>query len=264
MFVIGLVVPLHPKKGWYMRHTLCAGIFVLLCHSATVLAGPLDSDIPPAFQSAPNHRTQPSLASRVWKADATKSLLAGIALTRIAAHFDGSAQYEARTSMWAETDAIDAGDSYGNGAYLAALTAVTWGYGSLTGNGEIRQTGTSMMKGLLLDVVAVTALKSAVGRTRPDGSDARSFPSGHTSGAFTISTILSRRHGWKVGIPAYGLATFTAIARMEDNRHYFSDVVAGAAIGIAVGQLVTPKAREEGRGVQVIAGPSKVGLRLKF
>jgi membrane-associated phospholipid phosphatase len=121
-----------------------------------------------------------------------------------------------------------------------------------------------MMKGLILDVIAVTALKSAVGRTRPDGSDTRSFPSGHTSGAFTISTILSRRHGWKVGIPAFGLATFTAIARMEDNRHYFSDVVAGAAIGIAVGQLVTPKAGDDGRGVQVIAGPSKVALRMKF
>jgi membrane-associated phospholipid phosphatase len=121
-----------------------------------------------------------------------------------------------------------------------------------------------MMKGLLLDIIAVTALKSMVGRTRPDGSDTRSFPSGHTSGAFTISTILSRRHGWKVGIPAFGLATFTAIARMEDNRHYFSDVVAGAAIGIAVGQLASPKSRDDDRGVQVIAGPTKVALRLKF
>lgn len=247
-----------------MRRTLCVGILTLLCHSTSVSAAPQNSDTPPAFQYEPDQPSRPSLGSRIWKSDATKSLLAGIALTRIAVHFDGSAGYEARTSTWAETDAIDAGDSYGNGAYLAALTAATWGFGSLTGNTEIRQTGTSMMKGLLLDVIAVSTLKTVVGRTRPDGSDTRSFPSGHTSGAFTISTILSRRHGLKVGIPAFGLATFTAIARMEDNRHYFSDVVAGAAIGIAVGQLVTPKAREASRGLQVVAGPSKVGLRMKF
>jgi hypothetical protein len=51
---------------------------------------------------------------------------------------------------------------------------------------------------------------------------------------------------------------------MEDNRHFLSDVVAGATLGVAIGQLVTPKRQDSDGGLQIVAQPSKVGLRLKF
>jgi membrane-associated phospholipid phosphatase len=178
--------------------------------------------------------------------------------------FDPDARYEAATKSWAHSEMVDVGESYADGACLAGLTAVTWGYGALAGNDRLRETGWYMAKGLVLDAVIVTALKSAVGRTRPDGSDTRSFPSGHTSTAFTTATVLSRRHGWKIGLPAYGLASMAAVARIEDDRHYLSDVVAGAVLGIAVGKFITPKSKPEESGWQVVASPSKVGLRLKF
>lgn len=239
-----------------------AAICICICPAVSALA--VNADSPVALRVNTQMTHPPSLAARMWKADVTKTLLAGLALTRISSHFDTDAQHEATTKSWAESDAVDAGDAYGNGGYLAAFSAATWGFGALSRNQELRQTGTAMMKGLLVDAVVVASLKSAVGRSRPDGSDTRSFPSGHTSGAFTISTILARRHGLKAAIPAFGLATFTAVARMEDKRHYLSDVVAGAALGIAIGQLVTPKPRQDNGGLQVVAGPSKVGLRLKF
>lgn len=242
-----------------------AAICICICICTTVISANATSTYSPVALSVSSHQTRSaSLASRIWKADVTKTLLAGFALTRISTHFDTDAQREATTRSWAESDAVDAGETYGNGGYLAAFSAATWGFGALSRNQEIRQTGTAMMKGLLIDAVLVASLKSAVGRSRPDGSDTRSFPSGHTSGAFTISTILARRHGLKAAIPAFGLATFTAIARMEDKRHYLSDVVAGAALGVAIGQLMTPKPRQDDGGLQVVAGPSKVGLRLKF
>lgn len=205
-----------------------------------------------------------SWAKRLWRSELTRTLVAGLALTRIATHFDSPARRDMAAQNWLEFGGVDAGDTYGDGAQLVALSAATWGLGAIAGKPELRQTGGTMIKGLVLDAVLVASLKSAVGRTRPDGSDTRSFPSGHTSGAFTISTILARRHGWKIGIPAFGLATFAGVARMEDDRHYLSDVVAGAALGIAVGQLVTPKPRRDEAGLQVVAGPTKVGLRLKF
>lgn len=239
-----------------------AAICICTCSAVSVHASNFDSPVT-LRMNAPG-TSRPSFASRIWKADVTKTLLAGIALTRISSHFDTDAQHEATTKAWAESDAVDAGDAYGNGGYLAAFSAATWGFGALSRNQELRQTGIAMMKGLLIDAVLVASLKSAVGRSRPDGSDSRSFPSGHTSGAFTISTILARRHGLKAAIPAFGLATFTAVARMEDKRHYLSDVVAGAALGVAIGQLMTPKPRQDEGGLQVVAGPSKVGLRLKF
>lgn len=248
-----------------MRPLIAVGASICICHSISTSVSAQTHDSPPAYsqiQELP--APQASLPARLWKSEVTRTLLVGVALTRISTHFDTDAKREATTHRWAESDAVDFGELYGDGGYLAALSAAAWGFGAVSRNPEIRHTGTTMMKGLLLDAVLVASLKSAVGRSRPDRSDARSFPSGHTSGAFTISTVLIRRHGLKAGIPAFGLATFTAIARMEDSRHYLSDVVAGAALGIAVGQLVTPTPRHDEGGLQVIAGPSKVGLRLKF
>jgi membrane-associated phospholipid phosphatase len=247
-----------------MRIAARSSAAICFCLAGFVSTNAQSSHPPLVLQGDVSKPQTTSFAGRIWKADVTKTLLAGLALTRISTHFDADAQYEASTESWAESDAVDAGDSYGNGGYLAAFSAATWGFGALSHNQEVKHTGTVMMQGLLLDAIIVASLKSTVGRSRPDGSDTRSFPSGHTSGAFTISTILARRHGLKVAIPAFGMATFTAIARMEDKRHYLSDVVAGAAIGIAIGQLMTPQQRQDDGGLQVVAGPSKVGLRLKF
>jgi membrane-associated phospholipid phosphatase len=81
--------------------------------------------------------------------------------------------------------------------------------------------------------LAVTyALKAAVDKTRPDGSDNESFPSGHSSVAFQGAAFIGKRYGLKYGIPAYLGATFVAWSRVESDNHYTVDVVAGAAIGI--------------------------------
>jgi membrane-associated phospholipid phosphatase len=184
-------------------------------------------------------------------------------LTNISRHWDSEAGPRVRNSDMAEFDGIDVGDIYGDGATLAGLSLLTWGSGAIGKRDHLRETGWMMTKGLILDGLMVNAIKVGVRRTRPDGSDSRSFPSGHSSSAFTISTILSRRYGWKMAIPAYTLATTTAIARMEDNRHYLSDVVAGAALGVAIGELITGGESAHSR-LQVTTTTSTVGLRLRF
>lgn len=82
-------------------------------------------------------------------------------------------------------------------------------------------------------------LKQAFPRTRPDGSDRKSFPSGHTSRSFAAAASLMNREGAKVGIPAFLVASFVGVARVEGKKHYWSDVAAGAAIGATIGFLVT-------------------------
>jgi hypothetical protein len=76
------------------------------------------------------------------------------------------------------------------------------------------------------------ALKYATNRTRPDKSDSFSFPSGHTSDSFAVSTIVWRYYGMKWGIPMYVVSSFVGFARIESGRHWASDTVAGAALGI--------------------------------
>ncbi len=87
--------------------------------------------------------------------------------------------------------------------------------------------------------MAVTyILKPTIDRTRPNGGH-MSFPSGHATSAFAGAAFLQRRYGWWFGIPAYGLASYVAYSRVETKQHYTSDVVAGAAIGIATNLVFT-------------------------
>lgn len=79
---------------------------------------------------------------------------------------------------------------------------------------------------------ATTAtLKYAVDEQRPDGGS-RSFPSGHTSLAFTGAEFIRKEYGWGWGAPAYVAAGFVGWSRVEAKRHYTRDVLAGAAVGI--------------------------------
>jgi membrane-associated phospholipid phosphatase len=87
-------------------------------------------------------------------------------------------------------------------------------------------------------------LKQAFPKMRPDMSDRKSFPSGHTSRSFAAAASLMNREGAKVGVPAFLVAGFVGLARVEGKKHYWSDVLAGAAIGTSIGFLVTKEKPE--------------------
>jgi membrane-associated phospholipid phosphatase len=78
-----------------------------------------------------------------------------------------------------------------------------------------------------------------VRRTRPDGSDNVSFPSGHTASAFATASVLQRHYGWKIGVPAYAFGAYVASARLAADKHHLSDVLMGAGIGLVAGRAVT-------------------------
>ena len=92
---------------------------------------------------------------------------------------------------------------------------------------------------ILMGTIVLT-MKSLAGVLRPDGSDFLSFPSGHTATAFTAATLLYKEYGFKT--PLAGIATFlpavvTGFTRQLNNRHWLSDVLAGAIIGIMMVEL---------------------------
>jgi hypothetical protein len=81
----------------------------------------------------------------------------------------------------------------------------------------------------------VNTLKTTTHVMRPDGSNNHSFPSGHTATAFMTATMLSKEYGHKspwISIGAYTTATATGLMRMANNKHWLSDVLTGAGIGI--------------------------------
>ena len=84
-------------------------------------------------------------------------------------------------------------------------------------------------------------LKFSVKRERPDNSNNHSFPSSHTSLRFSGATFIQKRYGYKYGIPSYIAATFVGYSRIAAKKHYTSDVIVGAALGILISELFTSK-----------------------
>lgn len=86
-----------------------------------------------------------------------------------------------------------------------------------------------------LMAVAVNGLKYSVQTMRPDGSTPNSFPSGHTATAFMAAAMLDKEFGcvspW-ISVGGYVVATTVGVSRILNNRHWISDVLAGAGIGI--------------------------------
>ena len=80
-------------------------------------------------------------------------------------------------------------------------------------------------------IVVTEALKYTFNETRPNG-EAHSFPSGHTSFAFTGAEFIRKEYGWWWGVPAYGIASYVGFSRVRSREHYTHDVLAGALIGI--------------------------------
>jgi membrane-associated phospholipid phosphatase len=106
--------------------------------------------------------------------------------------------------------------------------------------------------------VAVEGLKFAVDKDRPDSSGNDSFPSGHTADSFAAATFIQQRYGWKWGVPAYIAATFVGYSRVESDKHFIEDVIAGAAIGIISGFYFTEP--YSGITISPIAGGGHYGL----
>lgn len=89
--------------------------------------------------------------------------------------------------------------------------------------------------------VLVNSIKYTSREMRPDGSTRNSWPSGHTATSFVGATILHKEYGlthspW-YSVAGYSIATATGIMRVLNNRHWVSDVLSGAGIGIISGEL---------------------------
>jgi membrane-associated phospholipid phosphatase len=86
-----------------------------------------------------------------------------------------------------------------------------------------------------LMATVVQGLKTSTHVMRPDGSNNHSFPSGHTATAFMTATMLSKEYGhlspW-ISVGGYSVATATGLMRMANNKHWLSDVMVGAGVGI--------------------------------
>src|SRR4051794_19613291 len=151
---------------------------------------------------------------------------------------------------WAQGEnlTLEGGSTYGSQWLHIPVALAWWVIGSAAGSERNAATGRDLLRAQISVVSWTYAIKLAANRTRPNG-DPHSFPSGHASTSFATAMVLQEHFGWKLGVPAFAAATYTVVSRVTENQHWASDVVFGAAVGLASGRTVTLRLRNTGVAV---------------
>ena len=255
----------------FMKKTRNAFLIIVvgimsLCHSFVIVAQVdstrafhcvVEQDISLAFNDA--KKVYKSIGSITWNDIAVGSAITGTAIALMSID-DEMRNIAQRNYSALNSPAMTTVNEYGNVYYPVAAGAITYTAGLVFDSPELRETSRLAMEALLLSGIITTTVKTFVGRARPytekgpnsfsgftfqDGN--LSFPSGHATAAFAISTILSKHiDRWWADILLYGLATGTAYARMHNDKHWFSDVFMGASIGYASASLIHSIQQESG------------------
>jgi membrane-associated phospholipid phosphatase len=137
---------------------------------------------------------------------------------------------------WEET--FDGGGLLGDGATQGAAALGVYVIGRAAHAPRMASFGADLVRGQIVGGVLADGVKVVANRTRPDGGK-YSFPSGHAEAAFVTATVIERHFGWKAAAPAYALAAYIGASRLAEYRHFTSDVLFGAGIGMAAGRATT-------------------------
>lgn len=164
-------------------------------------------------------------------------------------------------------------DYYGDRKIMVAGPLLLYATGFFTGNNDIKEMGLHSGQAILYAGVITAAIKEMVGRSRPSRNEgpehfkpfafreeSRSFFSGHASVTFAASTVMANEVDnlvWKVFW--YGAASWVVGARIYHDRHWFSDVFAGALVGYAIGNFVSREATRNDKKIKLSTSMAAYG-----
>jgi membrane-associated phospholipid phosphatase len=231
-----------PRPAIFSRRALPLVLALLLAPAAGAVAW-ADDPPPPAGPPPPHTGVKATLKAipgdfKHLPSRHSAFVLAGGGALALAAHqFDKDVNAHLQGSSFAKSF-FAPGKVIGQGATLFGTSFAIYGIGRATDNRKLSHLGMDLLRATIEDAAIVYAIKLSVRRDRPTG-ECCSFPSGHASVTFAAAAVLWRHLGWKAAVPTYTVASYVALSRLHDNRHYLSDVVFGSAIGVAVGHTVT-------------------------
>jgi membrane-associated phospholipid phosphatase len=241
--------------------------------AAQVDSTPVGRDSVPAFTPRSLPATPPSRPAEVrWY-----HVGAGLGLVALASLLDEPLRDQLQDHRTAGKDDLARVFRHmGQPEVYGVIGLGTLAVGVLSGNDRVKRAGERISAGLLTTAAVTSTLKLAVGRKRPNASsDAFQFrpftkndgwPSGHTTMAFALAASVSDEiHSAPVTIGLYGAAALTGWSRMNDNKHWLSDVLAGAAVGITSAKLMNGRWRVLGlHAPNFLLEPGRVGVSLQF
>ncbi|HKE84676.1 MAG TPA: phosphatase PAP2 family protein [Vicinamibacterales bacterium] len=195
---------------------------------------------------------------RVAQGDSLRWLLAGGALAGGSLFVDD--EIAAALASPTRDSAVVLGDHLGHAGVQFAIPGAMYLIGRAAGHDGTADLGIMLVRTQVVNGIFTRALK-LIPRARPYQDSATpgqgSFPSGHASASFATATVFQRKWGWRAGVPAYAVATFISVTRLQ-NMHFLSDVTFGAALGIASGLAINVPGQHS--AVAPIVAPGVVGV----
>ena len=197
-----------------------------------------------AIWTAPFHIQR---ADSKWIVPGSIGLMALITTDRIT----GDEMAESDRQVGLSRAISQAGSTY----TLGAVSGAFYFFGREKNNARARETGLLSAEALVDSLLVSSALKVVTQRARPmtgierseffDGGN--SFPSGHSTQAWAVATIIASEYKdhRSVQVAAYATATAVSVARFAGHKHYLSDVLAGSALGYGIGKYVYHKRHRE-------------------
>jgi len=134
--------------------------------------------------------------------------------------------------------------SWASNRRLLGTAATVYAIGRLKDEPKVSHVGMDLIRALLISEGLTQGLKYTVRRERPDQSGPKFLPLDMRLNTFAFATALERHLGWRGAVPAYIFSSYVASSRLHENRHFLSDVVFGATVGIISGRTVTRHRRE--------------------
>lgn len=152
--------------------------------------------------------------------------------------------YKHGINRWTEDRMLDLNDTHHTGAddYLRFVPSIAHlGLGAIgvKANHNFKERLVTSVTAHAIAMALGWGLKYSVSELRPDGSNHRSFPSGHAVIAFTGAELVRIEYGNAWGAAAYGVASTTAFLRLYNHKHWLGDVAMGAGLGILSARLAS-------------------------
>ncbi len=126
---------------------------------------------------------------------------------------------------------------------------------------KVSHLGLDLTRAVIVSQALTQAVKLSVRRDRPTG-ECCAFPSGHASVTFATAAVLERHLGYRAAWPTWLIAAYVSSSRLQDNRHFLSDVLFGGALGVASGWTVV--GRHGRSGYALIPSPTKGGMMISL
>ncbi|MEQ6121806.1 phosphatase PAP2 family protein [Reichenbachiella sp. MALMAid0571] len=177
---------------------------------------------------------------------------------------DDIQQWSVSDRTKASQDISSVAEKFGNTSSTTIALGVTLVSGLIIKNQKMQDISLLALKSSLLSGLLAQTIKNIGHRSRPNsgnsknswygpaiGGKHKAFPSGHTATAFALATTLSQVYKDKkwIAITSYSLATVAGFSRIHDNKHWATDVFAGAVLGYFTSKTILKNEKKNGREI---------------